>query len=70
MQCQYYDNMKVPIFPDFVDTFPDFSPISLPYFPNLCGHFLPTDQLELGLYTRISKFDMDYLHTPPPTKKN
>jgi len=27
------DYVKVPIFPDFVDNFPDFSPISLPYFP-------------------------------------
>jgi len=30
------DSVKDPIFPDFVDSFPDFTPISLPYFPILC----------------------------------
>jgi len=30
------DYVKVPIYPDFIDNFPDFSPIPLPYFPILC----------------------------------
>jgi len=30
------DYVKVPIFPDFVDSFPDFSPISSPHFAILC----------------------------------
>jgi len=30
------DYMYVPIFPDFVGNFLDFSPISLQYFPILC----------------------------------
>jgi len=36
MQCQYWLCKSSDFFPDFVDNFPDFSPISLPYFPIFC----------------------------------